>query len=142
MMPNKNDFSTKFNFDFNTALGSNWQEKIDSLFISMFRASRICKKTCGIEPNAIIVSPIVYAIMKVTKKIEQIEEKFDDIKFEIAGKFYEKFYVFIDDETFEEHHIIMTHIEEGFFPSCPTKYVKLSISNFIMSNLFGYYNLS
>ena len=131
--------ATKCCFDFNIALGSNLTEKLECLYVTLFRMKHIAKKKSKANFDTLICSPMVFAMFEVTKGISPANRIISGL--EVDGWLYKTWWLLTDYETYEEHHLIMASTINGQISEKSDDLIRISITNLVMSILFGYYNL-
>lgn len=127
-------------FDFNTALGQNLNEKVQSLYMVMRRMQIMAEQT-GPSPDILVISPLVLALFEITERFRpgNLPHIPCCIYRPVGTIFNDKWKIYVDETTYQEHHIFMTAVEWKTLPA--QHQVQISLINFVMSNLFGYYNM-
>lgn len=128
-------------FDFNTAIGQNLTEKVQSLYMAMRRMQLLAERD-GPSPNILVVSPLVLALFEITNTFKACDlDPIPECPYKPTGTvFWGRWRVYVDESTYQEHHLFMTALEDKKLPPLE-KQVQISLLNFVMSNLFGYYNM-
>jgi hypothetical protein len=139
----KDAAKNRFCFDFNLALGVNLAQKAQCLYVALSRMKDIAERDCERPLDILICSPMVFYILEITENIHpaQKDQQILVSPLKIRGKAWNKWLTLVDHDTYDEHHLIMTRLIDDKFPADPKYYVRFSISNLLMSNMFGYYNL-
>ncbi len=140
----KESAKNKCCLDFNTTLGNTLSEKVKTLYIVLSRMQSIAKRDTGITPNVLVTSPLVLSLLEVTCGVwhKDGDTPLNANHLEYAGTIYNgRWHIYIDPKTYQEHHITMCCCQGGFICNDPPTTVKVSLTNFLMSNLFGYFNM-
>lgn len=126
--------------DFNGAIGKNLTEKLQIVYVTMVRMQHITRKMSGMLPDTIVVQPLVRAMFEITGALKPAElPSFNG--YEGAGLLWDKWNVYVDEEAWMEHHILMTNIVDGNISLDHKHWCKISLLNCVMSNNFGYFNM-
>lgn len=127
--------------DFNGAIGKNLTEKLQIVYVTMVRMQYITRKVSGVLPDTIIIQPLVKAMFEITGALTPIKDQPSIRNYEPAGMLWDKWNVYVEEEAWMEHHILMTNFTEGDISTDPKNWCKISLLNCVMSNNFGYFNM-
>lgn len=136
----KKDAGTCCCLDFNGAVGRNLEEKLQVVYVTLVRMQYITRKSSGLLPNVLIVQPLVNAMFEITKVLKPHKKQLG--KYEGVGRLWNTWDVYIDEDAWMEHHLMMTNLEDGDLMLDPKYWCKVSLLNLVMSNNFGYFNMA
>ena len=126
--------------DFNGAIGRNLTEKLQIVYVTMIRMQYITRKTSKMLPDIVVVQPLVKAMFEITGALTTQElPKFNG--YEGAGLLWNNWKLYVEEEAWMEHHILMTNIVDGNISLDNKYWCKISLLNCVMSNNFGYFNM-
>jgi len=126
--------------DFNGAIGTNLTEKLQIVYVTLVRMQHITRKISKTLPNIVIVQPLVKAMFNITGAITEKELPVID-GYESAGLLYNTWQLYVEEEAWMEHHILMTSLIDGKISMDSKYWCKISLLNCVMSNNFGYFNM-
>ena len=141
----KENSKNKCCLDFNTTIGVNLNDKMQSLYIVLSRMQSIAKRDALLDLDVLITSPLVLALFEATDHFSPagVKKPINNVEVSHKGSVFKgKWELYVDEKTYQEHHIIMCCRDGEGISEDPAKCVKVSITNFLMSNLFGYFNMS
>lgn len=125
--------------DYQGALGRNLEEKLQVVYVTMVRMQYITRKVSKMLPDVILVQPLVNAMFEATGALVKTQAK--DIGYEHTGRVWNKWEVYLDEDAYMEHHIMMTNLDNGEVSCDPNRWCKISLLNLVMANNFGYFNM-
>lgn len=140
----KQKAKNKLCLDFNTIIGNTLEDKVKTIYICLYRMKSLSKSNSAIVLDTLVTSPLIYALLEVTNNIcpnkEILISNFPDLCYQ-GSAFNKQWNIFVHEKTYQEHHILMSRIINDKLDCDPDNLVKISLSNFLMSNPFGYYNI-
>ena len=137
----KKDAATCCCLDFNGALGRNLEEKLQIVYVTLVRMQYITRKTSGLLPDVLLVQPVVNAMFETTGVLDNTYQRSDLGEHKNTGRAWDKWDVYIDEDAWMEHHLMLTNLQDGQFSTDPKYWCKVSLLNLVMSNNFGYFNM-
>jgi hypothetical protein len=129
--------------DFNGAIGNNLSEKLQIVYVTLVRMQYITRKTSGMLPDVLLVQPLVNAMFECTGILSGCSFNHRQVgKYQGTGVAWSKWNVYLEEDAWMEHHILMTNLDKnGEFYEDPKYWCKVSLLNLVMSNNFGYFNM-
>lgn len=128
------------NLDFNSAIGRNLAEKLQVVYVALYRVAHLHRVRTGVLPDTLLLHPVTVAALDIAGHMTKGEAA-NKISLPYAGAAWGRFSSYLVDDPATEHHLLLTAAGPEGLPTDPREWCKLSLSNFIMSNNFGYYNL-
>lgn len=131
--------------DFNSVLGDSLDEKVKTIYVCFSRMKSIAERDLeGIVLDHLVISPLMLAILEITNSLFEDSNAcpflIPELKY-CGLAFNGKWKVLVHNKTYQEHHVLMCRLSNGEIDSSSEHLIKISFSNFVMSNMFGYYNM-